>query len=130
MSNENKNRRVADERPTEEDVLAKVGDEEALTLEELEVINRPPARLHNDDADIGKRYEGSNYAPAAQPDLNAPAYVLERQAKLAAEGKDDTRVGIGEGLVFNRTDEEKEEAAEKQERREDAAAKKAAAKKA
>lgn len=90
---ENKNRAHADEVPTPEDVQAKAAEGETLTLQELEQINMPPARPHNDDAEIGKRYEGSNYAPAAQPDLTAPAYVLAKQAQLAAEGGDDHRVG-------------------------------------
>jgi hypothetical protein len=73
------------------DVQAKAANEEPLTLEELQAVNVPPARLDNDEADIGKRYEGSDYAPAAQPDLNAPAYVLAQQAKDAAEGNKDEK---------------------------------------
>lgn len=79
-----------------DEVQAKAGNDEALTLEELHAVNLPGTRPHNDDADIGKRYEGSDYAPAAQPDLNAPAYVLAAQAKAAAEGKEDTRVNAPE----------------------------------
>lgn len=75
-----------------DEVRAKAGDREALTLEELVAVNEPPKRAHNDEADIGKRYEGSDYAPAAQPDLSAPAYVLATQARLLAEGKDDNRM--------------------------------------
>jgi hypothetical protein len=105
------------------DVQKKAADDEALSLEELQAVNVPPERPHNDEAEIGKRYEGSDYAPAAQPDLSAPAYVLARQAKLAADGKDDTRVGA---TADDMTDEEKKDA---EDRREEVAAKKAAAKK-
>jgi hypothetical protein len=90
---ENPNRVYEDDVPTPEDVQAKAADGEALTLQELEQINMPPARPHNDDAEIGKRFEPSNYAPAAQPDLNAPAYVLAAQAKAVADGDEDVRVG-------------------------------------
>ena len=75
------------EAPSEDEVLAKAADGEVLTLEELQVINRPPARVHNDEADIGVRYEGAQYAPAAQPDLNAPAYILALQAQREADGE-------------------------------------------
>lgn len=120
MSSEKDSRLSAkDETPVREDVLAKVGNDEVLTLRELETINEAPARPHVDDLDIGKRYESSDYAPAAQPDLNAPAYVLVKQAKLAAEGKDDTRVGAG---AVEQTTEDEQAG-------EEVAAKKAAAKK-
>lgn len=86
---------AAAELPKEEDVLAKLDKDEALTLQELEVINTPPARPHNDEAQIGFRVQPtSGFAPAAQPDLNAPAYVLAQQAKLAADGQKDTRAGV------------------------------------
>lgn|SRR5690242_19548283 len=75
-----------------EDVQAKAADGEALSLEELNAVNLPGSRPHNDEAEIGKRYEGSDYAPNAQPDLHAPAYVLAKQARLAAAGAEDTRV--------------------------------------
>lgn len=85
-------RRAEMAQPIEPDaVVAKAGDGEALTLEELAAVNMPPNRPHNDEVEIGKRYEGSDYAPAAQPDLNAPAYVLATQARLTAQGKDDNR---------------------------------------
>lgn len=74
--------------PDRDAVVAKANNDEALTLRELEAINEPPPRDANDDAEIGKRYEGSDYAPAAQPDLNAPAYVLVRQQQEAAAAKD------------------------------------------
>jgi hypothetical protein len=118
--------------PDRDAVVAKAGNEEPLTLQELHAINEPPKRLSNDEADIGKRYDGTDYAPAAQPDLLAPAYVLVRQATLDAEGNDDTRSGAG---ATNTTEAEDEAAEAQQERREELAAKdeptakKAAAKK-
>jgi hypothetical protein len=99
---ENINRAYEDEAPSPEDVQAKAADGETLTLQELEQINVPPARPHNDDAEIGKRYEGSNYAPAAQPDLTAPAYVLARQAKALADGDEDVRVGQSDPTLQKR----------------------------
>ena len=101
---ENKNRAHGDEVPTPEDVQAKAAEGEALTLQELEQINMPPGRPHNDDAEIGKRYEGSNYAPAAQPDLSAPAYVLANQAKAAADGDEDHRVGQKDPSLQKKSD--------------------------
>ena len=88
-----------DDAPKAEEVQKKAADGEALTLEELEAVNTPPARPDNDDADIGRRFEASNYAPDAQPDLNAPAYVLARQAAAAAKGEDDTRQGAVMGGI-------------------------------
>jgi hypothetical protein len=91
----NKRAAAAAEAPKEKDVQAKLDKGEALTFAELEAINTPASRPHNDEAEIGFRTEPiSGYAPAAQPDLHAPAYVLEQQAKLAAEGHDDTRAGV------------------------------------
>ena len=89
-----------------EEVQAKADNGEALTLEELVAVNLPGARPHNDEAEIGKRYEGSDYAPAAQPDLSAPAYVLARQAQLAAQGKEDTRVDGSFSIVADKGEEE------------------------
>lgn len=91
----NKRAAAAAQPPKEKDVFAKLDKGDALTLAELETVNVPPARPHNDEAEIGFRTQPiSGYAPAAQPDLNAPAYVLAQQARLAAEGHNDTRAGV------------------------------------
>lgn len=67
------------------EVKAKIEDpDQTLTREELIAINVPPVRPDNDDLDIGPRHEPGNVLYPAQPDLNAPVYILEQQVLDAA----------------------------------------------